>query len=285
VPTDIDKGQTLFIADAQVHIWAPNSPERPWRVGHRPRRAVPLQADDLLREMDAAGVQRAVLVPPYIDCERNDLVLAAARLHPKRFAVMGRLDLDAPDARYQVAIWRRQPGMLGLRCSFNRPHLASALNEIRADWLWEAAEEASVPIMALVTHGMLPLIDRVAARHPRLKLALCHFSLTDDTRDAEAFRDFDKLLALAKRENIAVKASALPCYTSEPYPFRALHPYIRRVYDAFGPKRMFWGSDLSRLPCSYQQCIALFTEELPWLPTDDLAWIMGRGLCEWLPWR
>jgi predicted TIM-barrel fold metal-dependent hydrolase len=197
---------------------------------------------------------------------------------------MGRLDLDAPDAQQQVAIWRQQPGMLGLRCSFNRPQLASALTGGLADWLWGAAEEANVPIMALVPHGMLHLIDRVAERHPQLKLALCHFSLSNDTQDAEAFRDFDNLLALAKRPNVAVKASALPCYTSEPYPFRALQQYIRRVYDAFGPKRMFWGSDLSRLPCTYQQCIALFTEELPWLPANDLAWIMGRALCEWLPW-
>ena len=275
----------MLIADAQVHIWGPETPERPWRKGHKPGRAVPLQAVDLLREMDAAGVRRAVLVPPYVDCERNDLVLAAAQRHPDRFAVMGRLDLEAPGARTRIGGWRSQPGMLGLRCSFNRPELAAALIDGRADWLWEEAERAAVPVMALVPHAMLQRIDRVAERHPRLKLALCHFSLANDTRDAQAFRDFDRLLALAARPNVMVKASALPCYTSDTYPFRRLHPYIRRVYDAFGPPRMFWGSDLSPLPCSYRQCITLFTEELPWLSAQDLEWIMGRGLCEWLEWH
>jgi hypothetical protein len=24
----------MFITDAQVHIWAPNSPERPWAAGN-----------------------------------------------------------------------------------------------------------------------------------------------------------------------------------------------------------------------------------------------------------
>jgi hypothetical protein len=66
---------------------------------------------------------------------------------------------------------------------------------------------------------------------------------------------------------------------------RRLHPYIRRVYDAFGPKRMFWGTDLSRLPCTHRQGVTLFTEEIPWLTTDDKAWIMGRGVCEWLGWK
>ena len=31
-----------------------------------------------------------------------------------------------------------------------------------------------------------------------------------------------------------------------------LHPQLRKVYDAFGPKRMFWGSDISRLPSTYR---------------------------------
>src|ERR1700704_2778259 len=105
----------MFIADAQVHIWKANTPERPWRKGQTSHRSSPLEADELLREMDAAGVNRAVLVPPTLDDDRNDLALDAARLHPDRYAVMGRLDLEAPGAREKIATWCRQPGMLGLR--------------------------------------------------------------------------------------------------------------------------------------------------------------------------
>ena len=63
-----------------------------------------------------------------------------------------------------------------------------------------------------------------------------------------------------------------------------MHPYLRRVFDAFGPRRMFWGTDLTRLPCTYRQAITLFTEELPWLSADDQEWVMGRGPCDWLGW-
>jgi predicted TIM-barrel fold metal-dependent hydrolase len=90
--------------------------------------------------------------------------------------------------------------------------------------------------------------------------------------------------SLAKRTNIAVKATALPCYTKGTYPYRRLHPSIRRVYDAFSPKRMFWGTDFSRLPCSYRQGVTMFTEEIPWLTEEDKQWIMGRGVCAWLNW-
>jgi len=28
----------------------------------------------------------------------------------------------------------------------------------------------------------------------------------------------------------------------------------------------------------------MFTEEMDWLSGEDLEWIMGRTLCEWLGW-
>ena len=138
--------------------------------------------------------------------------------------------------------------------------------------------------MLFAQQSDLHLVKRIAERHPGLKLVVDHFALTHG-KDDEAFRGFDLLLALAPCPNIAVKASCLPLYTTDAYPYRRLHPYIRRAYDAFGPRRLFWGSDLSRLPCTYRQCVTMFTEEMPWLPAADLEWIMGRGLCEWIGWK
>jgi predicted TIM-barrel fold metal-dependent hydrolase len=278
----------MFITDAQVHIWELSTPQRPWPSPPRPappHRPQPFSKDDLLREMDAAGVQRAVLVPPSWTGEQNDLALEAARMHPERFAVMGRIDYTAPDARAQLANWKQQPGMLGLRFTFARPELQAPLNEGRVDWVWAEAEKAGLPVMMIVAPAQLPLVDRIAERHPNLKLVMDHLALHSRTKEPEAFADLDKLLVLAKRPNVATKATCLPSYARDSYPYASLHPYLRRVYDAFGAKRLFWGTDLTRLPCTYRQAITLFTEELPWLTADDKSWIMGRGICEWLGWR
>ena len=276
----------MFIADAQVHIWGANTPARHWRDGPvKPHREPPLGAEELIREMDAAGVSRAILVPPSWDNDRNDLVLAAAQKYPDRFAVMGRMSMEAPESREKIATWRDQRGMLGLRCSFNRPKWLPALTEGRVDWLWQESEKAGMPLMVIVTHPTVHLIDRVAERYPKLKLILCHLALQSSKKDEEAFRELDLLLAIAKRPNVAVKVSALPTYTTDSYPYRALHPYLKRVHAAFGAQRMFWGTDLARLPCTYLQAVTMFTEEMPWLSQNDLEWIMGRGLCEWLGWK
>jgi L-fuconolactonase len=279
----------MLVVDAQVHLWAADTPDRPWPKATGPHgpaahRPVPLGVDEMLREMDAAGVDRAVIVPPLWEGRRNDLALAAAHAHPNRFAVMGRLDPAAPASRGRIAAWRRQPGMLGLRFALHSPVLSPLLTEGHMEWVWGEAERADVPVYVLVPHALLPLIDDVAQRHPGLRIVMDHFALAGSARDAEAFRDFQKLLAMARHPNVAAKASALPCFSTDRYPYRSLHPYIRRAYDGFGPRRLFWGTDLSRSPISYRQNVTMFLEEMPWLSGEDKEWIMGRGVCEWLAW-
>jgi L-fuconolactonase len=274
----------MMIVDAQVHIWGADTPQRPWPKRAAAQRPVPLGADELIGEMDAAGVDRAILVPPSWEGDRNDLAIAAAIKYPNRFATMGRLDPQA-SPHDVLKTWREQPGMLGLRFTFHIPQLVALLTEGHMDWVWREAEAAGVPVYVLVPHDLVYLIDRVAERHPRLKITMDHLALSSHNKDEAAFRDLDKLLAIAKRPNVAAKATALPCYSTDVYPYRSLHGYIRRAYDAFGPQRLFWGTDISRSPISYRQHVTLFMEELDWLSDSDKEWIMGRGVCEWLGWK
>jgi L-fuconolactonase len=272
------------IVDAQVHIWAANTPERPWPARHEAHKPQPITAEDMIREMKAAGVDKCVLVPPSWEGERNDVCLAAAKKYPDKFAVMGRLDPDAQSSRDQIAGWRKQPGMLGLRFTLHRPFLRPLLTEGRLDWIWPAAEKAGVPVMTLAQAPDLHLFGEVAGRHPGLKMTIDHMGLTGG-KGEEAFAGQGELLALAKRPNIAVKVTCLPHYATDPYPFRSLHPHLRKVYDAFGPKRMFWGSDISRLPCTYRESLTYMMDEVPWLSASDKEWIGGRGVMEWVGWQ
>lgn len=273
----------MMIADAQVHIWGPDTPERPWpkdRVTH-PQRPVPYSADDLLRDMNEAGVNRAILVPPSVEGDRNDLALAAAHAHPDRFAVMGRLPLKVPPGPEVIAAWRDEPGMLGVRLTFQLDYEIRPLTGQDHDWMWSAAERAGVPFM-LYPVGYLADVGRLADRFPRLKIVVDHMGVRRKGHDT--FADMPELIALASRPNIAVKLSAMPFFSKESYPFRDVHEPIRRAFDAFGPQRSFWGTDFTRMPCSYRQCITMFTEEMPWLSEADKEWVMGRALCEWLGW-
>jgi predicted TIM-barrel fold metal-dependent hydrolase len=96
-----------------------------------------------------------------------------------------------------------------------------------------------------------------------------------------------RICALARYPNVYVKVSALPCFSTEPYPFRNLRGALAHIIKAFGPRRAFWGSDITRVPkrVGYPQVVTHFTEELDLLSRDDLEWLMGRALIDCLRWR
>ena len=240
----------MLIVDSQVHIWAANTPERPWPARHEAHRPQPITKDDLLKEMDAAGVGRAVLVPPSWEGERNDMVLAAAQAHPDRFAVMGRFDAEAADARAMIPTWLDQPGMLGLRFTFHRESLRPLVLEGKVDWLWSQAAKFGVPIMVLTLPQDLHMIGNVAQQYPDLRLTIDHLALARG-KDDVAFAELRQ--TTGAREDIrTLRSKPLVCRTIRRIVTRTAGCmlYIKRVYDSFGPRRMFWGSDISRLPCT-----------------------------------
>jgi predicted TIM-barrel fold metal-dependent hydrolase len=270
-----------------VHIWAPNTPERPWVLG--PERAhlpVPLDAKTVIGMMDEAGVERAILVPPSLDGDRNDLCLRAACDYPNRFAVMGRLQLDHPKASARLEAMKREPGLLGVRLTFHRDNDRPLLTNGKADWFWPAAEELGLPVMVHAPERLAE-IGAIAERHSRLQLIVDHMGFARDTIDDEADAGARRILALAKHSNVSVKVSAVPCYSTQRYPFRNLHDPLKQIIDGFGTRRAFWGSDVSRIlqHCSYRQAVTMFTEELDFLSASDLDWVMGRGLLELLDWE
>ena len=271
----------MLIVDAQVHIWGNGLPHNP---AHRQVPSV--TKDELLAEMDEAGVDAAVIHPPSWDPASNETAVEAARQHPDRFAILGNFPLDRPESRALIDGWKSRPGMLGLRFTFNQPHQQTWPTDGTMDWLWPAAERAGIPV-ALQSTNFLPTVGQVAERYPGLRLLVDHLGMRasrSEQKDAGAFDRLPQLLALATYPNVAVKATGAPCYSSDAYPFRSIHPYLRQIYDAFGPERMFWGTDITRMTCSYRECVTVFTEELPWLAGRDKELVMGRAVCDWLGW-
>ena len=270
----------MLIVDAQVHIWS----------GHKPTNATHRQVetfskDDLLREMDEAGVDAAVIHPPASwDPDSNELAVEAARQHPARLAILGNFPLDKPESRALIDGWKQRPGMLGLRFALLQPHQRAWWTDGTIDWLWPAAERAGLPV-AVLAADFLPIVAGVAERHPGLKLIVDHLGRPSGKKDDAAWANLSDMLALAKYPNVAIKATGAPSYSSEPYPYRNIHDHLRRIHDAFGPERMFWGTDITRMPCSWRQCVTMFTEELPWLSPRDKDLVMGRAVGAWLDWR
>jgi predicted TIM-barrel fold metal-dependent hydrolase len=235
------------ITDAQVHLWEVDWPGRPWpsRPQRPPHRPHGFSGEEMLAEMDAAGVDRAVIVPPHWVGDNNAFALETAARHPGRFGIVGRIDLQASDAPAQLGGWLQQPHMLGVRATFHTKPFMDWLNDGSIEWFWTICEQLAIPVMALVP-GMVRKIAPVAERHPGLTLVIPHMGCTLDTRGADAFATINDLLALSRHRRVVVMVSSAPCFSNEAYPFRDIHPFLQRIFDAYGPRRLLWGADLSR---------------------------------------
>jgi predicted TIM-barrel fold metal-dependent hydrolase len=271
----------MQIVDAQIHLWRSGLP-----VNAAHRQVTEFSTEEAVAMMDEGGVNAAVINPPSWDPGAVDLAFEAVKNHPGRFAIMGELPLDESIAGEQIATWRNQPGMLGLRYIFYHDAEQQRLENNGLDWLWRAASDAHVPVSVLVPHS-LPQLGEIANRFPDLRLTIDHLGGMGGfttKKDAAAMTHFPELIKLAKYPNIAVKATGAPGYCSEDYPFTPIHTYLEQIYDAFGPNRMFWGTDITKMPVPWKQCIELFTQELPWLRDEDKPLVMGQALCDWWGW-
>ena len=162
------------------------------RPPHRPNG---FSAEEMLVEMDAAGVDRAVIVPPTWAGENNLMACEAAARYSARFAVVGRFDARASDARTQLEGWMKQPHMLGVRMSFHVKPFINWLEDGSLDWFWTSCERLEIPVMALVP-GMVHKLLPIAERHSGLKILIPHMGCPLHVRGADAFAGLGDLLAL-----------------------------------------------------------------------------------------
>jgi predicted TIM-barrel fold metal-dependent hydrolase len=274
------------IVDAQIHLWKAESDDWKWVPGRKPQLPEPFTIEKAVPLMDEAGVDRIVIVPPSWPGDRNDYGLEAAKRYPKRFAVMGRIPVSDPKSAALLPKWKDQPGMLGIRLTFMREQ-STLLTSGSADWFWPEAEKARLPVMFLAP-GNIPKFAPIAERHPGLTLIIDHMSMTlEIAKEGKTREAMDAVVALAKYPNVSVKLSSSPTYSFEPYPFRDMTEHLKRCFDAYGPKRCYWGTDLTNAyaKSTYRQRITHFTEELPFLSEEDKDWVMGRAILERLNWK
>ena len=273
----------MLIVDSQIHLWQNG------KMSAHHRQIPTYSVDDALAEMASAGVDCAVIHPPSSLGEPvNVLAVDAVKRHPSKFCILGHFDLLSPDREKIVAGWRKRPGMLGFRFTFNQPHEKTWWTDGSLDWFWKACEKEDLRIGLLAAGSNIKAFGKIAERHPGLKMHIDHIGRGGGRaglKDDALYADLGEMLALAKLKNVAVKLSGAPSTSSQPYPYKNVHKYLQQIVETFGPERCFWGTDITRMPCSYRQCVTMFTEEMPWLKGRDQELVMGQAFVAWLGWK
>jgi predicted TIM-barrel fold metal-dependent hydrolase len=234
------------IIDAQVHAYERNHPGRPWLgVLHGPPE---ITGDDMVKAMDAVGVDGALLVSVYTMYGYDaSYALEVGRKHPGRFGLIKPVDPADPAVSDTIAEWKRTPGTVAIRIMLNRlPKVDPAdpgINKVLA-----AAARHSLPVNILCW-GRLDAMGPLAARNPNTRIVIDHLGLQQPYQPPvpkEPFAELPKVLSLAKRDNVAIKISGACTLSHEPYPYRDIWDPLRRIFDAYGFERCMWGTDWTR---------------------------------------
>lgn len=262
--------ESLSLVDVHTHVVSPDEDRYP--LDPRPLsgdwyRTHPASGEDLLREMDAHGVDGAVLVQGVGAYGFDNRYAAdAAADAPGRFTSAACIDVEAPDALEQVDHWLGERGMAGLRFFALAREGRSWLTDPGTFPVWER-------VLDLGGHPIVTILDR---QLDELDRVLTHFAGTSVSLDHCAFATGDPgtregLLALARHPGLHLKVSTHNLDEAEASGEGA-SALMRALADRFGAERLMWGSDFCQVGGrDYGELVALGRAALAGLSASERA--------------
>ena len=157
-------------------------------------------------------------------------------------AVVGWVDLEAPSAAERIGVLAGDPLLKGLRPMLQDiPDTGWIMGERVGQGL-DAMARAGLRLDLLIQPRHLPLLPRLAERHPDLPLVIDHAA---KPRIAEgAWEPWASDIARAAREtSVPCKLSGLVTEAGADWRVDDLRRYVDHLLEHFGPSRLLWGSD------------------------------------------
>jgi L-fuconolactonase len=263
--------------DAHLHLWDLDAGEYAWLTPEHGALYSTFTAEQARAELDAAGVESAILVQAEDTLRDTGYLLGVAEQNPWVAGVVGWVPLDEPRAA-EAALdrWGEHPAFRGVR------HLVH--DDPRTDFL-ELAEVRS-SLASLARRGLafdvpdawpahLDQAGDVARALPELTVVVDHLAKPPVGRDA--FGAWHSSLdAVAALPNTVAKVSGLTL-PGVPFTAEALRPAWDAALELFGPSRLMYGGDwpITVRYGGYQRAWAVYAEwigELSAAEQEHILW-------------
>lgn len=265
--------------DTHQHFWQLSRGDYTWLTSD----LEPLYRDflpqDLEPLMQESGMSATIAVQAADSEAETEYLLSLADQHSWIIGVVGWVDLAAPTAVASIERLAQQPKLVGLR---------PMIQDIDDDtWMLqdvlrpalEAMRAANLTFDALVLPRHLGHLDSFLTRYPELAVVIDHCAkpqIRNNSFEPWATQISD----LAHHNNLYCKLSGLLTEAAPNWQPGDIEPYLAHILQAFGPKRVLFGSDwpVLNLASDYGQWRELFetlwrahTSELPTGALDDNA--------------
>ena len=233
----------ISVTDAHVHVVSSDTARYPLRPGDFGRdwwTGRPVDAAHVTRDLDAAGVEGAVIVQavgPYGN--DNRYAQDAAAESGGRFALVVAIDSDGDDPAAELAALVDHGDVAGVRVAAFAGD-APWLTDGRGAALWDAAADRGTNLVVACLAPHVPALADLARVRPDVTVALDHCAFPD-LAGGPPYRRAAPLFELADLASVHLKVTTIVLRDAEQY--GGARPLVAQLVDAFGTERICWGSD------------------------------------------
>ncbi len=266
------------IIDAHVHVWTPDTQAYPLAPGFTKENMKPASftPEQLFRHCRPEGVDRIVLIQMSFYGTDNRYMLDSMRAFPGSFGGVGIVDVTQERPDTDMAKLARA-GVRGFRITPKDTPPDRWLETPSYERMWRHAAENKLAVCPLINPEYLPAVARMCAKHLDTRVVIDHFArigIDGEIRE----KDVHKLCEMAHFPEVRVKVSAFYALGEKKPPHDDLEPMIRRLYDAFGARRLMWASDCPFAVDNerYADSLALVRDRCNWMKAEDKEWILRK---------
>ena len=263
------------IIDPHVHIWK-RDPKYPWAKETTNPPDYDATPETLLDLMKANEVEKTVVVQVIHYRWDNSYLADVLKKYPTYFQGVARVNPESPAAPDDLSRLVEQQKFRGVRIS---PAANAA-----GDWisgplmppLWKRCETLKVPMLVLTAITRIPDVEKLIEKFPGLTVVIDH--MADSPLDKPD--QLNMLLALKRYPKVFVKISHTWSLSKQPFPYTDSQAQVKRLYDAFGPQKLMWGTDwpLVENHCGYAKALSVVRDEMKFLSADDKSWILSKTI-------
>ena len=237
----------------------------------------PTTYEMLLKEMNAAGVDRAAIVHSSTAYGYdNSYVADAVAAVPSRFTGVYSIDVLAPDAIKTFDYWlaRGCSGMRLFTTGSTLPNQSTWFADPRTHPFWEHAAAKNIPVCMQMKIQAIPLLRQIMDRFPKVTIILDHLSRAP-AADGPPYAAAAELFALAKYKQVYLKVTPINI-SPKSWGNGAPEAFFRKVIDAFGASRIGWGSNFPNSVGTLSQILDAARKAFSFAKESDRDWVFGK---------
>ena len=278
----VSDDMTGEIIDAHQHLWHLSPPDQPWMTPDMEILRRDFLADDLKATVSEAGITGTIVVEAQRGMKETLWLAETAAKEDLIRGVVGWAPLTDPGIVLHLERLKELPKVKGVRHPIHdEPDDQFVLRDDFNRGI-SALKQFGLKYDLLIFEKHLPQTIRFVDRHPDQIFILDHIA-KPRIREQMLAPWKENIKELARRSNVYCKLSGMVTEAEwSSWTEDSLLPYFDTVLEAFGPKRLMFGSDwpVLLLASSYKRWLQTIRRAIAGLSLSEQEWIWSKTAME-----